>query len=136
MRVNLEGFVKKNGATILTCVGAAGVVGTAILTSRGTTKANKLLEEARKEKEADLTLIETIKYATPSYIPAILMGTGTVACIIGANILNKQHQASLMSAYVLLDQSYKEYRNKVEALYGKEATQAVEEAIEKDHCPR
>lgn len=138
MRVNpkLESFVKKNGATILTWTSAAGVVSTAVLTSKATTKANRLLEEISKEKDTDLTLKEKVKYTVPIYIPAILVGTGTVACIFGANILNKHQQASLMSAYTLLDRSYKEYRNKVEELYGEEVIQTIEDAIEKDHYPR
>ena len=138
MRVNpkLEGFVKKNGATILTCVGAAGVVSTALLTSKATIKANDILENARREKGEELTVLEKINCALPSYIPAILMGVGTVTCIFGANVLNKKQQASLLSAYTLLDQSYKEYRSKVTELYGEEAEKAVEESIKKDHCPR
>lgn len=138
MRVNpkLEGFVKKNGATILTCVGAAGVVGTSVLTFNATTKANKLLEEAKKEQNTDLTLMDKVKITLPTYIPPILAGTATIACIIGANIMNKKYQASLMSAYMLLDQSYKEYRNKVTEVYGEEAEQIIEESIASDHCPR
>lgn len=138
MRVNpkLEGFVKKNGATILTCVGSVGVVGTSVLTFKATTKANKLLEEAKKEQNTDLTLMDKVKITLPTYIPPILSGTATIACIIGANIMNKKHQASLMSAYMLLDQSYKEYRNKVTEVYGEEAEQTIEESIASDHCPR
>ncbi len=138
MRVNpkLEGFVKKNGATILTYTGVVGVAATAVLTSRATTKANDILKAAREAKDEDLTTKEKIKYTLPVYIPPIVAGVGTVACILGANVINKKHQASLMSAYALLDQSYKEYRNKVAELYGKDAEKAVEEAIKEDHCPR
>lgn len=132
-RQGLERFVKKNGSTILTCVGAAGVVGTSILTVRSATKANDILAKAEKEKGEELTVLEKVNYAFPTYIPPILMGVGTIACIFGANVLNKKHQASLISAYGMLDQSYKEYRNKVKELYGEEAEQAVEESIAEDH---
>lgn len=41
-------FLRGNSATILTCVGAAGVLGTAITTVQATTKAVKLIEESKK----------------------------------------------------------------------------------------
>ena len=44
-------FFKKNGSTILTCFGAAGVIATAISAAKATPKALLLLEEAEKEKK-------------------------------------------------------------------------------------
>lgn len=96
-----RGFLRNNSATILTTVGAIGVVGTAVLTAKATTKANDILEEATIEKGEKLTVKEKIVVAGPSYIPAILMGTVTVSCIFAANVLNKRHQAALVSAYTM-----------------------------------
>lgn len=67
------------------------------------------------------------------YIPSVVMGVTTIACILGANVLNRHHQAALTSAYALLDRSYKEYKNKVVEMYGEEADEAVEEAIREEH---
>lgn len=131
-----QAFIKKNGATILTCVGAVGVVATAVTAVKATPKAMVLLNAAKKEKGEPLTKLEMIKVAGPVYIPSILIGTGTIACVIGSNVLNKQHQAALVSAYTMLDQSYKEYRAKTEELYGEEAVKQIEDELEKDHCPR
>lgn len=118
-------FLKKNSSTILTVVGATGVVVTAVLSVKATPKALLLLEEAKKEKGEDLTKIEIVKAAWKPYIPAVLVGTSTIACIFGANILNTKNQASLMSAYALLDSSYKEYRDKVTEIYGEDANTKV-----------
>ena len=52
--------------------------------------------------------------------------------MFGANTLNKQRQAALMSAYALLDNSYKEYKKKVEESYGEEASSHIREEIAKD----
>lgn len=131
-----QAFIKKNGATILTCVGVIGVVATAVTAVKATPKAMVLLNNAKREKGEPLTKLEMIKVAAPAYIPSILIGTGTMACIIGSNVLNRQHQAALVGAYTMLDQSYKEYRNKVDELYGEEAVKQIEEELEKDHCPR
>lgn len=125
-------FVKRNSATILTCVGAAGVVATTVTAVKATPKALVLLEQAKEEKGEDLTKLEKVKIAGPAYIPSVVLGVSTIACIFGANVLNKRNQASLMSAYALLDSSYKDYRAKVDELYGEEAGQKVRAEIAKD----
>ena len=126
-------FLHKNGPTILTCIGGVGVAATSIMAVKATPKALALLEEAKQEKGEELTKLEIVKVAGPVYIPSIAMGTATIACIFGANILNKHHQASLMSAYALLDNSYKEYKKKIEELYGAEANSRAVEELAKDH---
>lgn len=125
-------FIKRNASTILTCVGAAGVVATGISAVRATPKALTLLENAKQEKGEDLTKMETALVAAPVYIPAVLIGSATIACIFGANILNQRQQAALMSAYALLDNSYKEYRNKVKELHGDDADKEIREEVMKD----
>lgn len=105
-------------STILTCIGAVGVVGTAISAAKATPKAMTLVNDAEFRKGAPLTKKETFKAAAPAYVPTAVIGLSTIACIFGANILNKKYQASLMSAYALLDNSYREYRDKVDEIYG------------------
>ena len=125
-------FFKKNASTILTCVGGAGVIATSVTAVKATPKALALLENAKEEKGEELTKKEKIKIVGPAYIPAVLIGVSTIACIFGANALNKRRQAVLMSAYALLDNSYKDYKKKVEELYGEDADGHVKEEIAKD----
>lgn len=125
-------FVKRNASTILTCVGGAGVIATSIVAVKATPKAMRLLEEAKQEKGENLTTLETVRVAGPAYIPAVLIGASTIACIFGANALNKQQQAAMMSAYTLLDNSYKDYKKKVDELYGEGANVEITSAIAKD----
>ena len=125
-------FLHRHSSTILTCIGGAGVVATAVLAVKATPKALKRLDEAKEEKGEDLTKLETVKVAGPAYIPSILVGASTIACIFGANALNKRKQAALMSAYALLNTSFREYKNKVSELYGEEATDNVKTEIAKD----
>lgn len=126
-------FLKRNSSTILTCVGAVGVVATAVTAVKATPKAIRLLEASKKEKGDELTKLEAVKVAGPIYIPTLLLGTSTIACVFGANVLNKRQQAALVSAYALLDNSYKEYKAKVAEMYGEEAVQNVRKEIAKDH---
>lgn len=119
-------------STVLTCIGGVGVVATAVTASKATPKALAYLERAKEEKGADLTPLEKFKIAGPVYIPSVLIGAATLACIFGANALNKKQQASLMSAYALLDNSYKEYKAKVKDIYGEEGVQTIREKIAKN----
>ena len=130
MNANL--FLKRNGSTILTVLGGAGVVATTVTAVKATPKAIKLIEVYEEQKGENLTTIEKVKVAGPNYIPTILIGVGTIACIFGANVLNKRTQASLMSAYALIDNSYKEYKKKVAELYGDEMHKEVISSIAKD----
>lgn len=125
-------FLKRNASTILTCVGGAGVIVTSIMTAKATPKALFLLEQSKEEKGEELTKFEVVKTAAPAYIPAILAGASTIACIFGANVLNKCQQAALMSAYALLDNSYKDYKRKVGELYGEDANANIREDLVKD----
>lgn len=125
-------FLKRNSATMLTVVGAAGVIATTVTAVKATPKALLLLENAEEIKGEELTKLEKVKIAGPAYIPSVALGTATLACIFGANMLNKRQQASLMSAYALLDSSYKDYRKKVDELYGEEAGAEVRAGIAKD----
>ena len=122
-------LLKKHSSTILTVVGATGVVATAVLSAKATPKALSLLEVARTEKGEDLTIKETIMVAWKPYIPAVFTGFSTIVCILGANYLNTRHQASLMSAYALLDRTYKDYRDKANEIYGEKSDINIKQEI-------
>lgn len=125
-------FLNRNASTILTVIGGAGVVATAVLAVRETPKAMRNVQEATEEKGEELTTFEVIKAAGPAYIPAVIVGTATLACIFGANVLNNRQQASLMSAYALLDTNFKNYQKKAEELYGEGAGIRIREELAKD----
>ena len=110
-------FLKRNSSTILTCFGAIGVVATAVAAAKATPKAMSLLAKAEQDKQDELTVLEKVKVAGPAYIPSVLIGASTITCIFGANVLNKRSQAAITSAYALLDNSYKEYKRKVQELH-------------------
>ena len=125
-------FFKRNSSTILTFIGAVGVVATAVMAAKATPKAMSLLEQAEEEKGEDLTALEKVNVAGPAYIPAAVVGVSTIACIFGANALNKKQQASLMSAYALVNNSYQDYKAKVREVQGDEVANRIQEEIVKD----
>lgn len=125
--------LKNSSPTILTCIGAIGVVATTVMAVKATPKALAIIEQAKEEKGEDLTKLEVVNVAGPLYIPTVIAGVSTIACIFGANILNKRSQATLVSAYALLDNSYREYVKKTEELYGNEADAQVREELAKEN---
>lgn len=115
----------RSSPTILTVVASIGVIATTITAVQATPKAIKLLKEAELEKGENLTKLEIVRVAGPTYIPSVLLGVSTIACIFGANALNQKKQASLMSAYVMLNESYKQYRKSAKTVYGEDADDKI-----------
>lgn len=125
-------FLRKNGPTILSCIGGAGVIATTVMAVKATPKAIQLIKEAEEKKGEKLTRMETIQATATTYAPSALVGIATIGSIFGANVLNKRSQAALMSAYALVDQTFKDYKTHVEEEYGEEANAHIREKIAKD----
>lgn len=125
----MKSYLRCNSATILTCVGSFGVIATTISAAKATPKAIRLLENAEKEKEEKLTKFEALKVACPVYFPTVLLACSTIVCIFGANVINKRTQASLTSAYALLNESYEKYKSKVAEMYGDDADTKIRNSI-------
>lgn len=136
MAAKTQHYAKKNAPTILSCMGALGVVGTTLSAIKATLKAIDVLEDEEEIKiERDnqsLTTFEKALVVTPVYFPTILLGTATITCIFGANILNKKKQATLVSAYAYLNSSFNEYKDKVKAIYGEDGEKRVRDELAKD----
>ena len=75
------------------------------------------------------TKTEAFQSAWLCYIPASLVGMSTIACIFGANILNKHQQATITSAYALLSNAYQDYERKTKEIFGEEGHQKILDAI-------
>lgn len=127
--MNVKMTLRRNSPKLLTILAAMGTVSTAFATARATPKALLLIREAESQKGEDLTALEKVKVAAVPYIPAVLLGSATIVCIFGAQMLNRRVQSSMASAYALLDQSFKDYRRKLKELYGDEADKKVIEAL-------
>ena len=115
-------FLNRHSSTILTVASVAGVVTTSVLFVKATPKALHLIQKAETEKGEPLSAVEKIKTAWRPYVPATIAGVSTIACILGVNCLNTKSQASLMSAYALLDNTYREYCKTNEEINGEESS--------------
>ena len=129
MKQNLSLFLKRNSSTILTVMGAIGVVVTGVEIRKATLKADKVIAEAEENKKEELTTKEVILKTVPIYIPSVILGVSTITCIFSVNALNKRQQVAITSAYALIDRTYKDYRTKVKELFGEEADNKIQNAI-------
>ena len=128
-------FLRKHGGTILAVAASVGVGLTAYETHKAAVKATTLVA---MNKDEPMTKKEVVQECWKFYVPAVILGGGTITCILGSNALNKKQIASLTAAYMALGKTYQEYRRQVAEHIGSEAEadilekSKVEEPAEED----
>lgn len=139
--LGIKRMLTKNSPTILTGMAVTGLLSTVILSVKATPKALALLEDATEYKNKDvktfddcipLTKIEVIKETWKCYIPAIITGSISIVCIIGANTVNLRRNAALAGLYSISETALKEYKTKVVETIGKEKEKEIRDDIKKD----
>lgn len=126
-------WIKKNASTILTCFGAAGMVVTVILAVEATPKALRARTDAQIRKgQNQLTKWEIVKASAPAYIPTAAVGTGSLICIFGANVLSRRQQASMAAAYTALASAFDGYKDKVELVCGPGTDRMIEKTVKQE----
>ena len=99
----LEKEIRDNGPSILTGLGVVGLVSTVGSAIKATRDFDK---EEHKTKE------EKFKSVVKHYWPVVIMGAGSIACIIGSNKLNMKRNLALAGAYKLSESKITEYKDK------------------------
>lgn len=138
---------KKNSPQILTGIGITGMVTATIMAVKATPKALVLIgereDEWMKEHLGDVELsykavpkIEVVKAAWACYIPSVIVGGISIACLIGASSVNMRRNAALATAYTLSESALKEYQEKVIEEIGEKKEEAVRDRIAKDHIEK
>ena len=122
-------FVKDHGGTILAILGSVGVVATAICSSVGTKKALSHIREAEGERNEPLTSVEKVDVAAMDYVPTVLTGMVSIACILGSDKVNRKRQAAIIGAYTALNHVYQTYRDKVKEIDAHTDKEAMAEVI-------
>lgn len=139
-KFNLQAFwkdtekaLKKHSPEILTGIGITGMITTTVLAVKATPKALMLIEERKLDLNTEeLKKTEIVKTVWPCYIPTLVTGTLSIACIIGASSVNLRRNAALATAYTIADTARKEYREKVIETIGEKKEMLVRDAIAKD----
>lgn len=126
-------FVSRHRTEFLTGIGIIGWAATAVLVATETPKALKLIEEKKQEEDKEkLTPVETVATAWKPYIPAVVTGAVSTACLIGASSESVRRTAALATAYKLSETAFTEYKEKVAETFGEKKEQTIREAIAKD----
>jgi hypothetical protein len=120
LAVKLSHVVQRNSNSILTAVGVAGTISTAILTGRASFKAALVIDRASKQQfskfqdeEIVLSTRDKAKLVWTLYIPPVGVGFLTVSSIIMGNRIAGKEAAALAAAYSLSERAFSEYREKV-----------------------
>ena len=127
--------IAKNSPGILTALGVAGSVTTAVLASKATLQADRKIQEMKKLEEEGhepFTMKEKAKNILPFYIPAAIMLLTTSACIIGSHSISTRRQMALASAYSLSTEAMKEMENKFKEVNGEKKLEKLKDDISRD----
>lgn len=140
LKTKLITFWDKNGSHIMTGVGVAGVISTAILAAKASPKAADVIAIAKDELDRDdiskeevkelkkTAVIEVIKI----YLPTIVSGALSIGAIVLAHSKAMRKQAAILAAYNLSEIAASEYKDKIKELLGEKKATEVEDSIAKD----
>lgn len=126
------GVIDKNSPHILTGLGCAGLVTTAVLSGMAVPKAMDILVD---HPEAD-GLVDKAKITWKVFVPATLTGAASIACIIGANSINTKRNAAIAALYSITDTAFKEYRKKVIEEIGKSKEKKIRDQVYEDRIQK
>lgn len=140
--INRVGFkFKKHSPEVLIVAGTIGVVASAVMACKATTKAGKIKEEMNEEMdkihevaeahrgdytEEDLKKDTTIVYTQTAvkyvklYAPSVALGVVSLTCILASNGILRKRNIALAAAYTAVDKGFKEYRGRVVERFGTE----------------
>ena len=145
--------VKKHSPEILIVAGIAGVVTSAVMACKATTKVNEVLAETKEninkvhdvmadqgisEKEyskedsaRDLAIIygKAGVKLVKLYGPAVALGGLSLTAIVCSNNILRKRNVALAAAYTAIDTSYKQYRSRVIEKFGENVDREMKYGI-------
>lgn len=148
----VKGKVEKHSPEILMGVGVVGIVTGTVMACRATMKLNDILEEAQetrdkiKEVESnpdyedkytaedakkDLTInyVQTGVKVAKLYAPAVAVSVAGVGCVLASHDIMKKRNVALSAAYLTVDKSFKEYKQRVVDRFGEEVEKEIRYGI-------
>lgn len=148
----VKGQVQKHSPEILMGVGVVGVVTSTVMACKATMKLNDILEESKETRDKikevennpkyedkysqedakkDLTInyVQTGMKVAKLYAPAVLLGGASLGCLLASNDILRKRNAALSAAYMTVDKTFKEYRNRVTERFGEEVEKEIRYGI-------
>lgn len=139
--------LKKHSPEILVVVGIAGVVTSAVMACKATTKLNDVVEKGKiaindvhdkaadaeagiikaeeypmevQRKELAMAYVKTGAELVKLYAPAVTVGVLSLTAIVSSNNILRKRNVALASAYAATEKLFKEYRGRVVDRFGHE----------------
>lgn len=136
--------LKKHSPEILVVAGIAGMVVSAVLACKATTKVAEILDETKGtldtihegmetgaingqeyttedgKKDTVVVYAQTGMKLAKLYGPAIILGTLSITSILASNNILRKRNVALGAAYAAIDKSFKEYRGRVIERFGEQ----------------
>ena len=134
--------IKKHSPEILLVTGITGVVTSAVMACKATTKVDAIVEESKNtidlihegmetgnirgveyteedgKKDLAIVYVRTgVKFAK-LYGPSVLLGLTSIGCILASNNIIHKRNVALSAAYTAIDRSFKGYRSRVIERFG------------------
>lgn len=126
-----ETFLTQNASTILTGVGVAGTVATAVLSGKAAVKAEYIMIHDA-DPDVTPTTKERIQKTWMVYIPPVACGTLTITAIVVGHRLDAKKAAALAAAYSLSEKRFQDYKDKALERLGMNKEQAVRDELAQD----
>ena len=138
---NAERFAIDNSPAILTAVAVGGTVTTAIFAGKASFKAAEILREDARLNQMTFDspkdrVIEQVKLTWTLYIPAVGVGTATVASIVFANQIGTRRAAAMAAAYSMSEKAFSEYREKIVEKIGESKEQEARDEIAQERVQK
>ena len=136
--------LKKHSPEILVVAGVIGGVTSAVMACKATTKAGDIIEDTKSQLDIihkgmedgnirgveytkedgtkDLAIVYTqtaVKFVK-LYGPAVALGTVSIVSILAGHNITRKRNLALTAAYATIDNSFKQYRNRVIERFGEE----------------
>lgn len=127
-----KNVIAKRSPEILTGIGIAGMITTTVLAVKVTPKALRILADAEYDKGERLTKQEKVQACWKCYVPAIVTGATSAACLIGASSVNLRRNAALATAYKLSETALTEYADKTLEVVGEKKEKFIRDKVAED----
>ena len=146
-RFHKIGFgLKKYSPEIMVVSGVIGLVGSAIMACKATTKVSEIFEDTKEQVDTiheisenpeshnlseeyteedakkDLAIVytQTAVKLIKLYGPAVIIGGASIAAILSGHGILRKRNAALSAAYAAINRSFKEYRGRVVERFGED----------------
>lgn len=143
--VHKVGFgIKKHSPEILVVAGVVGVITSAVMACKATTKVNDIVDEAKEtidkihdgvenhkhtsdgeeyreevaNKDLAIVYVQTGWKFAKLYGPAVILGVASISCLVGSNQILRKRNLALAAAFQAVDTSFKEYRGRLIDRFG------------------